>query len=775
MKKHLLCFLRLGLVPVTLLLLSALAQGQTDSSGSPLLMQQLSSDDILQPTGEKQEVVSSGRVARDIRDISYSIHVITRQEILDNGYNTLVDVLKDVPGIKVSQPGSAIDGESFMMRGFYGNYYTKILINSLPITPSARAGMSIGAQLPIKQAERIEVIFGPAAAIYGADAMAGVVNIITKKPDKAVFAQADLSSGGLGLGNLNAMVGGKAGQGRNILNYNLWGGYLAADDLRVKYDQDHNYNPLTYDANAAFLQNPNYEGSVDSIGMSQLPIASQYFGADLSFRNFRASYQYLYREAHSSIGLQPLVAAYDDPTRYFGEEIQRGLLSYKARKSKVSFTTNLNWLNFRMDPQSHYYSIQNFQHGEENYYYAASDDLYAEQLVAWSPNQQFSLVGGASFQYSGNLPFTSYLLSPFDADDYSMFSTKQLSSQTGTLETNLPRTGPVDQEVLLPNPITFYQYSSFAEFSTTQDRWSGQLGMRYDFNSVYGSGLNPRIAGLYKFNNNHILRASISQSSKIPSSFFWYNSLAWDTVSTKDDPQYVPVVNDSLNAETLLTGEIGMRNYFGKNISWDVSVYYNEVSDQVSYNVVENNALAGNGTARIADFVGYISDEEAFSTLVGLQSNLTVKELIPAVHLQSDFYLTLASGIYQLPFKNGELDGWPMQPAWMGKVNFQLNPIPGKDKWWLALKSTFSDSWISRNTYTQEAFESDPNLELPGFYTLDVITRYKVNKNFQAYLKVVNVFNSPYAGIAATGTVFDLKYNPQMGRFFEYGFSFRFD
>ncbi len=733
-------------------------------------MDQLSSDDLIQPTGSKQKVVSSGRVSRSVSDISYSIHVVTRQEILDNGYNTLVDVLKDVPGMKVSQPGSAIDGEGFMMRGFYGNYYTKILVNSLPVTPSAVAGFPIGAQLPIKQAERIEVIFGPAAAIYGADAMAGVVNIITKQPDKAVFAQADLSSGSLGMGNLNLMVGGKAGQGRNIINYNLWGGYFVMDDLNTKYDLNYNYNPLTYDPNGVFVSDPNFQGSIDSAGISVLPVESQYYGADIAFRNFKASYQYMGRSVHSSIGLQPLVATYHDPTRYLGEEIQRGTLSYQKRLNNFLLVSNGSWLNYRMDPQSHYFSVQNFQHEAENYFYSASDDIYTEQLVAWTPNNQMSLVGGASFQFSGNLPFTSYLLSPFNEEDYSTFSTESLNSQTSTSNTMGGPNITVTQEVLVPDPITFYQYSGFGEFTMKRNRWSGQLGLRYDFNSEFGTSLNPRIGGIYKINRNHIVRASISQTSKIPSSFFWYNTLVLDTANNWEG-DYFPVVNDSLNAETLTAFEIGIRNNFGANIVWDFSTYYNQVTDQVIYNFVDDDNLVANG----GDFIGYVSDDDAVSTLIGLQSNLTLKDLITAIHLRADLFLTAAVGRYELPNKNGELDGWPMQPLWMGKLNLQLNPIPGKDRWWLSLKNTFSDGWISRNTYSRAEFDSEPHLELPAFYTLDLITRYKIGNNYQVYLKVKNVFDSPYAGIGATGTVFDLQYNPQSGRLLEYGFSFRFD
>ncbi|MEZ4948332.1 MAG: hypothetical protein R2784_02910 [Saprospiraceae bacterium] len=51
----------------------------------------------------------------------------------------------------MSQPGSA-EGKTFMMRGLIGNQYSKILINDVPIRPTALLGMPIGAQLLIKQA-----------------------------------------------------------------------------------------------------------------------------------------------------------------------------------------------------------------------------------------------------------------------------------------------------------------------------------------------------------------------------------------------------------------------------------------------------------------------------------------------------------------------------------------------------------------------------------------------------------------------------------------------
>ena len=158
------------------------------------------SDDIF---SEDFKLISASRSQKVVGELPLTTYIITKEEIHENGYITLVDALKTVPGIRVSQPGSAIEGETFMMRGLIGNQNTKILINDVPIKPAFLLGMPIGAQLPIRQAERIEIIFGPAAALYGTDASAGVINIILRESERPVFVSADLSFGIEGYKGIN--------------------------------------------------------------------------------------------------------------------------------------------------------------------------------------------------------------------------------------------------------------------------------------------------------------------------------------------------------------------------------------------------------------------------------------------------------------------------------------------------------------------------------------------------------------------------------------------
>jgi outer membrane cobalamin receptor len=194
----------------------------------------------------EMNVISASRSSKKIGELPITIYVVTREDILKNHHNTLIDVIKSLPGVRVSQPGTGELGESFQLRGLTGNLYTMILINGLPIKPGAVTGMPILAQLPIRQAERIEVIYGPAAAVYGADAVSGVINIITRESEKGTFVLGNVSLGQNEYRNSDFMVGGKAWKNKNILQYSFYGGLTEIRDMNLKKGYEEVYNPLHY-------------------------------------------------------------------------------------------------------------------------------------------------------------------------------------------------------------------------------------------------------------------------------------------------------------------------------------------------------------------------------------------------------------------------------------------------------------------------------------------------------------------------------------------------
>lgn len=228
------------------------AFAQSDSAAL-IQPERLQGSDVIRRDAKalREMAVSATRSPESPDVLPFQVWIITSQEIVNNGYVTLADALRNVPGIRVSQPGNALEGETFMVRGLVGNRYFKILINDVPVKPAAAVGMPVGAQLPIRQAERIEVMIGPGSAIYGDEALAGVVNIIIKETERPVFTQADLSLGRFGYNSLDLMFGGKMGRDKNIFRFSLYG----SSTVRSQEDLFADGNRRLLDAR---LYKPNY-------------------------------------------------------------------------------------------------------------------------------------------------------------------------------------------------------------------------------------------------------------------------------------------------------------------------------------------------------------------------------------------------------------------------------------------------------------------------------------------------------------------------------------
>jgi outer membrane receptor for ferrienterochelin and colicin len=110
--------------------------------------------------------------------------VITAEQIRAMGATELHEVLDTVPGLHVSiQP--VTNEYIFTMRGIANSTNSEVLVmmNGTRYTEPYKGSHMTGMQIPLQAVQRIEVIRGPGSALYGADAFAGVINIITKKAE----------------------------------------------------------------------------------------------------------------------------------------------------------------------------------------------------------------------------------------------------------------------------------------------------------------------------------------------------------------------------------------------------------------------------------------------------------------------------------------------------------------------------------------------------------------------------------------------------------------
>lgn len=108
--------------------------------------------------------------------------VITAGEIQAMGARNLNDVLETVPGLHVSLSSLSRLDSVYSIRGIHTGFNPQVLLmlNGIPVQYNVQGGRPTLFRLPVTSIQRVEVIRGPGSAIYGADAYAGVINVITK-------------------------------------------------------------------------------------------------------------------------------------------------------------------------------------------------------------------------------------------------------------------------------------------------------------------------------------------------------------------------------------------------------------------------------------------------------------------------------------------------------------------------------------------------------------------------------------------------------------------
>jgi len=740
-------------------------------------MDKLDKNDLVDTDNSNEvKVVSASRSNKNLKDLPITIEVITKEEIRRNGYITLVDVLKHIQGMRVSQPGSGLEGETFLMRGLVGNYYSKILLNSIPLQPSTTASLAIAEQLPIAQAERIELIFGPASSIYGADAMAGVVNIITQNNQQYHYAQGTLVGDDFNHRHLNFMLGGKFGKDKNVVRYSLYGNYSTKPDLNITTDSVL-HSPLNYidfyplqeqtladpEAFTAIVKNifPFYEGTGLKPSIREKPQNAYLMGFQLNYRDWTFSFNEMYRQTHSSIGTHPLIEA------FFGDKMQRATVSYQKNGEHLGFTSNLSYNRYRFNPNSARASNYTGFDGI-SYKYAASDDIFAEMLFRYISPKDWEWTIGVSGQLSGILPTTNDLNEPFEESHYKAFSTKSLPSHELYGDFGL-------------NPLRYFNIGVLAQVFKSTPKWTYILGYRFDRNTVYSIDEMPagevRASVQYNASRKLSFRLSLGSAIKAPAPSDAYVSLALPDGVYPDSINYQQIPNPDVQPELLAAFELGSRYQISPKLSLETILFAHDITNKIERllvpidrneypkSIAENTNFGSNLLARTV-----LNDENTQALLVALQLILRGKNLIPRIKLNTDISLTFSSGeeILSSEQNNIKIDGYRMMPNFIGHFNldFQL-----RKKFYLRFENILASSYY-RYFYVSEEVIPNYNNKAKGYYTLDAVFRYEVSKQLSSYVRIINLGNSKYGGIAATGYDVDLPHNPQYLRTIQVGMNF---
>ena len=185
-----------------------------------------------------ETVVTASRVATPIKDVLADVSVIDRTALDLAGQSSLRDVLSQLPGVQMSANGSYRSTTGIFLRGAT-SAQTLVLIDGVRVG-SATSGLVSFENLPLSRIERIEVLRGAASALYGPDAVGGVIQIFTRDTGEGLQADANIGLGTDGQQQAGASVRGSSG----IIGYSFGVSREKATGISViSNPASGNYNP----------------------------------------------------------------------------------------------------------------------------------------------------------------------------------------------------------------------------------------------------------------------------------------------------------------------------------------------------------------------------------------------------------------------------------------------------------------------------------------------------------------------------------------------------
>ena len=194
---------------------------------------------IAQQTQTRQELdtvlIKSTRIDIPFKENARTIQIITADIIKKSAATNVAELLQQVAGVDIRRRGTAGSQADLYIRGG-GFDQTLLLIDGIKMDDAQTGHHTLNAALPIEVIERIEIVKGPAARIFGQNAFTGAINIVTKKKLNSTVS-ANIEAGSFG--QLNGSVTfGKETENTTIIAHI---GTLTSDGYRINSDYE-NYN-----------------------------------------------------------------------------------------------------------------------------------------------------------------------------------------------------------------------------------------------------------------------------------------------------------------------------------------------------------------------------------------------------------------------------------------------------------------------------------------------------------------------------------------------------
>lgn len=394
--------------------------------------------------------------------------VISKQTIEQNPGKTLSELLTQQAGVVINGGKSNLGtNPAIFLRGASsGN--TLILLDGVPMyDPSSVSGEFDLNNFDVSLLEKVEILKGAQSTLYGSDAVAGVVNLITKKPSsKNISGNATLGAGSYGTWKASGTLSGANEKGYSFLvNYSKLQskGFSAAYDSTgtAGFDRDGFNSDM-------FLVKLGAKPSEKT----ELSLYGKYskYGGDIDAGAFADDRDYSYKNDNTIAGLT---------------------FDYHLRNGFIRLMYNANWYNRNFtDDSGHVGGFSKYQHGVYNGF-----SHYAELYTSLKLSPELELLAGADYRYNNTDQI--YIYQP----DYG-FPALPLSSDSA-------RT---------------HQVSGYASLHlSTQGGFGLEAGGRFNYQNLYGANSTVSVNPYYKVNKHLKVYGTLASAYKIPTLYQLYS------------------------------------------------------------------------------------------------------------------------------------------------------------------------------------------------------------------------------------------------------------
>lgn len=389
------------------------------------------------------KIISATKILTGINEVPSTVRVITAETIKENGFFTLEDALSILPGFQFRN----IEGfNSYVFqRGIPNqNNLTLLLVDGVQINELNSGGFYAGGQFNLDNIQQIEVVYGPASALYGTNAVSGIINLITKDPSNkglslcGLFGSFKTYNGGLTYDYYDE---------KNDFGFRLAGSIKSSEKADLAGSEgDFNWSPD--------MENFEDDYTID--------IKSQY-------HNLKYGFVFQNKKSSRTTNYKSTGTNYLDKNTLWNINFINSYLKYNLEIStNLDLLSTLYYRNTTILDNTIAYINKTTQVG----YYRPNSLIGFENMVSYSPLSDLKIIGGLLFEYESL------------ANDYSV-----TYSSSPSVKPPAPPSPIMDKNTLLSLYLQA-QYKIASSFNLYG-------GVRFDHSSVYDDVVTPRVGLVY--------------------------------------------------------------------------------------------------------------------------------------------------------------------------------------------------------------------------------------------------------------------------------------